>query len=411
MSRIKTAVRGLFLLGFLSLGNAQAATITWNNVDGGDFLAGANWVGGVAPGTNDTALFDSNAEYRVYFSGNATSKYLFVRDGKVTFDTGAFTYSMWKPTTGNKSIFIGDTVGGNPTFMLTNGYIYSDDHVYVPNAGRGSLIVDRATLFSADQLILSSGGYLVVTNGATVSAAGNFYTMYAGSTAVVSGASTKIDAGTGAIKYCDIYGTLRVEAGARVGSTRRCLIGGGGEVTLDSGNVWVRSEGAYTNTIEAGGVLQGVGNVMVSGTGVENTNYVFVVKGTVRPGNTSHGLTGTLAFKGAKLLTQQTTGLFEMDLGGTNSGSFDRIGVYGNPTNCTMSLAGTCTVSLVNNYTPNNGDKFDLFDWPQLQGAFQTLTLPELPGPGSTWKTNNLYVTGEIEAVVYRKSGAMFMLH
>jgi len=45
----------------------------------------------------------------------------------------------------------------------------------------------------------------------------------------------------------------------------------------------------------------------------------------------------------------------------------------------TASLAGTLNVSLVNNYTPEIGDSFEVLNFSDRIGDFTTINLPTLP--------------------------------
>ena len=52
------------------VGLSQAATIQWSSTTGGDYTNGANWTGGVVPGTNDVASFNLDASYSLALTAN-----------------------------------------------------------------------------------------------------------------------------------------------------------------------------------------------------------------------------------------------------------------------------------------------------------------------------------------------------
>ncbi|NLF23707.1 MAG: hypothetical protein GX590_11190, partial [Lentisphaerae bacterium] len=102
--------------------------------------------------------------------------------------------------------------------------------------------------------------------------------------------------------------------------------------------------------------------------------------------------------------TQNADGRVEFVLGGREAGAYGRIALTGTPAACTMTLAGTCAVTLAPGFRPRDKDTFDLLDWgASLSGTFDKLELPALRG--GNWITNELYTTGRIS--VHIPSGTL----
>lgn len=106
-----------------------------------------------------------------------------------------------------------------------------------------------------------------------------------------------------------------------------------------------------------GGVLSGGGSV---GTGTLPVNVIS--SGTVSPGG--DGSVGVLTIVGN--YTQTVTGVLNLDVGGYNPGTdFDQLIVTGS-----VQLAGTLNVNLLNGFTPNSGDSFQVMIFGSLTGSF-----------------------------------------
>lgn len=94
MTKIYNLTKGIFLL--LSLMafsySAQAQTRTWAGGATGDWSDNANWSGGDAPGSNETALFNA-ADVTVTLTANTTVKILDIR-ANVTIDIGSNTLDV-----------------------------------------------------------------------------------------------------------------------------------------------------------------------------------------------------------------------------------------------------------------------------------------------------------------------------
>ena len=82
-------------------------------------------------------------------------------------------------------------------------------------------------------------------------------------------------------------------------------------------------------------------------------------------------------------------GNYEQNAGGellielASASSYDQFQITDNAT-----LDGTLTVNLINGFTPNAGQSFNILDWGSLAGTFSSLTLPSLAG--LAWNTSQL---------------------
>jgi hypothetical protein len=87
----------------------------------------------------------------------------------------------------------------------------------------------------------------------------------------------------------------------------------------------------------------------------------------LNPGNT----TGTLTLNGN--YTQTEDGTLNIQIGGTNTGEFDQLDVSD-----TANLNGTLNISVVNGYTAQAGDSFDILTFGSRVGDFTDINLPTL---------------------------------
>ncbi len=113
--------------------------------------------------------------------------------------------------------------------------------------------------------------------------------------------------------------------------TRRSLLQGGTALAA-----------AGALTVGLGGMLSGNGQIL---------GDVIVAGGTVAPGASP----GTLTIDGDLLMGQLS--ILKLELAGTSPGFFDQLMVNGN-----LSILGTIEVSLLNDFRPQNGEKFKFFD-------------------------------------------------
>jgi hypothetical protein len=156
-------------------------------------------------------------------------------------------------------------------------------------------------------------------------------------------------------------GLFEVQAGAQVT--------GHGSYVQNAAAAQTIVNGSFANNIALQqGLLTGNGTV----TGhVVNTGGVVRAGGAVAPG------TLTLAS-----YTQGAGGRLDFRIGGLLAGTqYDVLKVNG-----PVTLNGTVNVSLINNFTPNVGDKFDILRGDRITLGQVNFSLPSLPA-GETWLT------------------------
>jgi Tol biopolymer transport system component len=108
-------------------------------------------------------------------------------------------------------------------------------------------------------------------------------------------------------------------------------------------------------------------------------------EGDLQPGNSPASVT----FENNVSLGNSST--TEIEIAGLLAGAdYDQIDVQGN-----LALDGDLNVTLLSGFTPAIGDSFDILDWDNLSGVFDTINLPSLSS-GLAWVTNNLYTTGTL---------------
>jgi hypothetical protein len=92
----------------------------------------------------------------------------------------------------------------------------------------------------------------------------------------------------------------------------------------------------------------------------------------------------------------------QIEIGGLGGGSgYDRL-VVGSTLD--LNLGGTLDISIVNGFTPQPGNAFDILEWGTLTGMFDTVNRPFL-GPSLDWDISQLYTTGVISIVAAALAG------
>jgi len=221
-------------------------------------------------------------------------------------------------------------------------------------------------------------------------------------------------------------GTLWV--GETLSSISNSLIMGNGSLRADGGITNVNSTMAFSGAMNVNGDVdnqagmpgfEDPGLIVVSGVGpttflddVNNDGEIYVREGSTATyfgavtGSGSFTGSGTNNFEGdlrpgsspAVLTFEGSVGFgrfatLQIELGGRDSGQYDALDVGGN-----LELGGTLQVVLIDEFTPQAGDTFDILDWGELGPAtFIDIELPELSGR-MAWDTSDLYTTGQIVA-------------
>lgn len=187
----------------------------------------------------------------------------------------------------------------------------------------------------------------------------------------------------------DIFGDLNNTA------TGKIVVSGGAGVTfyddiIQNGTFRVSKVGSTTSVAVVFGGFSGSG-------GSTGGGDIFL-EGDLRPGNSP-----------ATVTMENNVGLGAgantvIELGGTLAGGqYDQLHVTG-----ALALGGTLTVQLINGFSPSAGQAFDILDWGSLTGTFAAGLNIISPGPGLTWNTSQLYVSGTLSVGLpgdYNNSG------
>jgi hypothetical protein len=224
-----------------------------------------------------------------------------------------------------------------------------------------------------------SGGSLQVSGATTVGRDFNGVAQAEGFVNVTGG-SFQTDTlvvgimGLGSVAHSN--GTVKVLNGVTIAEQPEALgsynLTGG---VLDmSGSDLVFGQGDAVFTFD-GGTLRGAANV-----GFDLVNN----GGTLAPGSPGAGTTNVAG----DYLAVSPNAVLEIELGGAAAGQFDRLAVTGQ-----ALLDGSLNVSLINGFTPANGDSFDILDFGTIAGNFSTVNLPAL-GAGLTWDQSGLLTNG-----------------
>lgn len=367
---------------------AAVVTSYWSNVSGGDFSTAANWNPAQVPGSNDYAVFDlgQSSPYTVTFTNNVSLDRLYVYTDKVIFDLQGFTNSVLGSLAAG-TIRIGDGAGEVGQLMITNGTLSAVSQWKIgESGGTGTLIVEKGGKATGGSLYIGANGSIttvIVTNGGIVENGGLPVGLTAPCGIIVDG-SNSLYSGV----QCEVVTnvTFTIRNGGTFQSTGQRMYFNLGSTLINENGIIKPNNNATLGGLRMWGTFQGAGTISrynASGLCVVSNLNTFII------GNTSTGVVGTLVITNATY-QQASNAVLKMDLAGTNTWQYDRLIVSSN-----MTLAGTCTVSLVSGFVPTWGDRFQLFQWGSVSGAFTTVDLPSLPGRRQ-WITNDLYTTGEI---------------
>jgi hypothetical protein len=149
-----------------------------------------------------------------------------------------------------------------------------------------------------------------------------------------------------------------------------------GAGTMDINNVLNTGGGSV---LMAAGTLSGSGGVAGD---LENSGA------TLAPGNSP----GTFSVSGD--YTQASDASLEIELGGVAASAQHDVLVVGG----TASLAGALDVVLWQDFEPERGDYFSIFQFTSVNNTFDLVNLPAL-GDGLAWDDSSLYSTGSLSVV------------
>ncbi len=332
------------------------------NASGGQFETGLNWFPG-APGIGNTAVFDIAQTYTIDLNAPADNFALRARDGDVTLDLNANTYSLNSAV--ETGVIVGESQGDNASVTIRGGNLLSENGEIGRFAGAtGSMTLDTpGTLWFLQEDLtvgLAGAGALDISGGALVDALQTTIGASAsGSGAVtVSGAGSRLDS---LFLVSVENGSLDVSSGGEVRAGQAIL---GGVLLFDNGSL--TGDGTIT------------GNVF-------NFGDVFGAR-TPPGGDTQDGALGdvvgglTIAFDYEQLGTIQGRGEASGTLGvqiDPSSGATDALTVLG-----TASLAGGLIVEPTGAIAEAQVGTLDgstVMTAGTLSGRFDVALMPGLP--------------------------------
>lgn len=314
---------------------AHAAVFTWDGGGGDNSLStAANWSPDGAPPNDGTAALVFSGATRPTPNVNGNWSVL-----SVAFGSGASAFSI-----GGGQLTIGS--GG-----VTNGSTNAED-------------INNSIVLGAAQSWSASAGNLIF--GSTINTGGFGLTIVGGHGTTINAAFTN-------------SGSVHVTAGSTTNlngsfsNSGSLLVDSGASVTVSQAYA---AAGSITNNGFIGFGGDYTGTTAVAGTGSTLFNGIL---------STGAGSTASLNFPGSASINNEVL----MRLAGHTRGSqYDAMIVSKN-----LTTNGVLQVTLSGGFTPAAGDNFDLLDWFQRDGAFDTINLPAL-GAGLAWSTLNLYSGG-----------------
>ncbi len=288
----------------------HAADITWNSANytaGNAFATGANWVGGVAPGASDVAVFNNPGDQLISFVNNAplggmlfssstnlTNSYVFNSGGVNGFNltSGA---SIQTDNTFRGIVGIATTTGGTDASFLVNSSASISSN---GSAGSGVIIGRVATATNAGAVTLTLDGtnsgfrgqYGNIVSGTIMQGRGStFAAATSGNTTMTVGSNASLAVGQ------FIYGNANIAAGTTITAIS------GNSVTLSAAAI---GTGNVTSTsyADAGTSLQLVKNG--TGTWVLGSANTYAGGTTINAGTlvvsnaTAMGTTGAITIGG-----------------------------------------------------------------------------------------------------------------
>ncbi|WP_428939737.1 BNR-4 repeat-containing protein [Fontivita pretiosa] len=424
----------------------------------GNFAAGSNWSGGAAPGLNTVAIINggrtaavnsaaAEMDHLLIVGGEGSSGSLSIgvggsldltqsgpfntvyggsiivgRDGGAVgrYTQTAGSVSAWRFAVGD---YFDETSGGGTSTANISGGTLTTYELNVAFSATGSSsgssfnIVGGTVTVNGDVIIgefgneatvtLSGSGRLTIEgdlregfnrvntsnfrmNGGTLNMTSNFIAVdnfiYNGG--VIQNVNTTssrelagISVGTLMVGR-DQNATFTVPGNVRLQANRRVELWSGGSLSLGNGSSAVRiGQGGGTFTpgivnVVPGGTLAGDGRVNAA---VNN------IGGTIAPGHSA----GILTINGD--FSQSPSGTLEIELGGTIVGSqYDRLAIAGSAT-----LDGTLRVSLIGDFVPLPGQRFDVMTFGARTGDLVIANDTGLAGLSfvKTYSANTLSLT------------------
>ncbi|MEQ9408902.1 MAG: CARDB domain-containing protein, partial [Fuerstiella sp.] len=267
------------------------------------------------------------------------------------------------------------------TIMDGSAPAFPHDPISVTVSDQGSVLLPSVTTLRGVSLFANDGLTLELP-AATTYEGTNAHT-YLRATGTGSRISlpnlTTIDGATGT-QCCTQANQVRIQAidggmidipslNAVTGSTT-AVIGENSALRVTGGTATLAIPiDVQSNGVLEGGVLELGSNGILSGSGTVDGN-LRNISGHIRPGSSPGDLTINGDFENLP------GGTVDVELGGLVPGTeHDRLNILG-----TATLAGTLNVSLINGFSPADGDEFEVLTFASRTGDFDTKNGLDLPG-------------------------------
>ena len=296
-------------------------------------------------------------------------------NGQLTVDSGSDL--TWNSYSGNHAVTNTGTFikrgAGQATFAHYGSYLQSFNN-------NGTVAVEAGILYLQCTFPNFAGSALT---GGTYTIKGKFFFPNANivtnaATIVLDGAASQIldQSGQDGLRGF----AINSDAGSFTVTNSRNFTRTGG--FANAGTIRAGTNSTFTTTgqyTQSAGITELDGGILAATTlaaiqggelrGNGTVNAIVQSSGVVSPGLLSPGKVDMSA-----TYTQDTTGGFAIEIGGTTPGSgYDRLNVTG-----AAALAGSATVTLFNGYDPPAGSSYDIVTAGSITGTFAPLNLPPL---------------------------------
>jgi fibronectin-binding autotransporter adhesin len=303
----------------------------------------------------------------VMYSNNSTLSGLTISAGSTVTTTDNQTTTLTGTITNHGTIALNS--GGDNTNLVLNGNVallgtgilamsnFAQNRIF-GNTGSEQLTNGAShTIEGSGQLGIGAGGnaFALTNNGMVIANQTNALVVNPGN-GITNNGTFQVNPGS-TLQVNDSFTTAgTVNIGQSNNSSASLFQMGGGNDYVQTGgttSLWSTSStlaaaSGHAVNIE-GGLLQGFGTIQGN----------LINAGTVHPGDGP----GILTVNGS--YTQSSTGLLDLQIGGTSSGSFSELVVNGS-----ASLNGMLDVSLMNGFLPTSGDQWVILTSTSLSGTF-----------------------------------------
>jgi hypothetical protein len=351
--------------------------------------------------------------------GNGTFSFI---AGTLSINQAGATISM-PIVTGNPSTI---NINADNVSLGSASSFTGFNHQGVLNVGANTVTLNSAGYAKLGVLTTFSGGTINAPNGVYISGGGSVQGSGAINARVTGDAGSVIEA-TGALALGDAASPAGFNYQGEL-RTKQFTVTLNSSDTSTLGNLTSLGNGAGAGTLNAtngffvdfGKGIAGYGTINSANTLAQHATINGTVQGSsmAQPITLSGYIKGTGTFNNAVFTGTHDPGLSPtllqagniayasiatliLELGGTSRNQptqYDAIVASG-----ALNLGGVLQVSLVNSFTPADGNSFDIFDWGTLTGKFSSIVLPSLNTGSRGWDISQLYTTGVISVTNYIK--------